>query len=112
MQGVYLKQSNLFFLFLFDSNSTKEQKRFILRNLSKTQSQAVIEVLYNLSKNKHIQLTTSLRRFINQSQHLFSKIPTSKNYSKHLKFIQKHYRTIYIVLSKSKNIILQALKLK
>ena len=109
MQGVYLKQSNLFFLFLLDPNSTKEQKRFILRNLSKSQSQAVLEFLYNLSNNKHIQLNPTLQRFIKQNQHLFSKIPTSKKYTVHCKFIRKHYRTIYVALSKAKNILLQVL---
>ena len=109
MQGGYLKQSNIFFLFLLDSNSTKEQKRFILRNLSKTQSQAVIEILYNLAKNKHIQLTPPLQRFIRKNQHLFSKIPTSKNYPVHCKFIKKHYRTIYVALFKAKNILLKVL---
>lgn len=110
MLGEYLQKSYFFFLFLFDSNSTKEQKGFILQNLSKYQLQSIIEILYNLFKNKNIKYSTSLKKVISQNQFLFNKVLISKRQSVQRKFIQKHYRLIYLVLSKAKGIILQILE--
>lgn len=110
MRTGYLQKSYSFLFFLLDSNSTKEQTRFLLQNLSKYQLQAIIEVLYNLFRNKNITLPPSLEKIIRQNQHLFDKVFTYKNYSIHRKFIQKHHRLIHLVLSKAKPLIIQVLE--
>lgn len=110
MQGRYLQKSYYFFIFLFDSNTTKEQKRCVLQNLSKYQLQAIIEVLYNLFKNKNIKYPLSLKKIINQNRSSFKEILTSKKQTVHRDFIKKHYRLIYFVLSKAKSVILQVIE--
>lgn len=112
MQPNYLKKSKLFFLFLFDSNTTEEQKRFILLNLSKNQYKSIIEILYNLVENKYVKIPPSLQKTIKQNYRLLNKILSTKKPSDRFKHIQKHYKLIYSVLFKGKYILFQVINFK
>jgi hypothetical protein len=109
MSRKYLKNSHYFLHFLLDANCTKQQRRSILQNLSKYQLQSIIEILYNLFQNKNIKYSPNLVKVLKQHQKSFDKILSSKRYSKIREFIKKHYRLIYIILSKAKPLITQVL---
>jgi hypothetical protein len=106
----YLQKTHSFFTFLLDSNSSKQQKRFILQNLSKIQLQSIIEILYNLFQNKNIQYSPGLVKVIKKHQSTFDRLFTSKKYSIHRRFIKKHYHLIFRVLYKAKPVISQILE--
>lgn len=106
MQRKYLINSRTFFNFLLDQNSPKCQKIFLLNNLSKSQVQSIIEILYNLFLNKYIISTPSFHKIIESNLSIF----TSKKYLLQNKFIRKHYQKIYVILTKAKNIILKKTK--
>lgn len=109
MQGDYLKESESFFRFLLDSNTTKQQKEFLLLNLSQKQQQAIIEIIHNFLKNNYIKITPTLKKAIKQHHHLLIKFISPKSLSLQYKLIHKHFKVIYLILSKGKDTILSVL---
>jgi hypothetical protein len=109
MSRRYLQKSNSFLIFLLDSNTSSQQKKFILQNLSKLQLQSIIEIIYNLFQNKNIQYSPTLEKLINRHQTTFNKLFRSKKFSIHRRFIKKHYHLIYSVLLKASAVISQIL---
>jgi hypothetical protein len=107
MSRRYLQKSDNFFKFLLDSNTSSQQKQFILQNLSKPQLQSIIEILYNLFQNKNIRYSPTLEKLIKQHQSTFNKLFRSKKFLIHRRFIKKHYHLIYSVLYKAKAVISQ-----
>lgn len=109
MSRRYLQKSHNFFNFLLDSNTSNQQKQFVLQNLSKPQLQSIIEIIYNLFQNKNIQYSPTLEKLINQHQTTFNKLFRSQKFLIHRRFIKKHYHLIYSVLYKAKAVISQIL---
>lgn len=107
-----IAENIFFFQFLLDSKTTKEQKYYSLINTSNEQLKAIIEILYNLINNHHLELTTSLKQTIKRNNTLLTKFSSSHKVLYHKrKLIKRHYRIIYLILSQAKHIISQIIKL-
>lgn len=109
--GNILKKTKYYFLFLLDSNSSKEQIHFILSNPSKIHLKAIIEVSHNLLENPHLKLTTSLKKDLSKNKRILLKLTSSRNKDLSLKrkIIRKNWQIIYQILNKAKSIILLAI---
>jgi hypothetical protein len=105
MKSNSVRNSELFFLFLLHSDTTKEQKYYILLNLSKKQFQALVELLYNLTQNNHIKVSGGLKQILKQHSNLLKKITSVRSVKEYKKYIKKNYRSIYKILSKTKTVI-------
>lgn len=105
-------KSKSFFFFLLDPNVSREQKHYLLLNLSKLQVQAITEVLYNITKNRYIKLSPSLQKKLKRNEKLIKKLlsqPQTRLLEKR-RLIRKHNHLIYQIISDAKDIIFQALK--
>lgn len=110
MHSKLLKRNNSFFLFLFDSNTSKAQKQFLLTNLSKTHLQSIVEVLYNISNNRYIKLPPPLQKVTKQNHSLIQHFSSSKALTQKKLIIKRHYRLIYHILVGAKDIIFQVIE--
>jgi len=111
MSNNSLNKSRYFLSFLLDNTTSKEQKQFILLNASKLQLQAIIEIIYNISKNHYIKITPLTKKTITSNLRIIKKListPRKLTPSKY-KLLQKHYKIIYHILFIVKDIIFQAL---
>lgn len=108
MLNSYLKQNINFFRFLLGESSTREQKKLILINISKTQLLSIIEIIYNLLKNDYIKKSSALKQVIKKYNVMLIRF-ISLSRTLQLKFIRKHFKIIYLILSKAKDIIFLAL---
>jgi len=106
-----IKQSKSFFNFILDKNTSKKQIQYIFMNLDHIHLESIIELIHNLLENNFIKLTPSLKSIIKKFKNILIKFTSSltKTLSVQKKLLRKHFRLIYYIIHKSKNIILLAL---
>lgn len=105
-----LKRSKSFFEFIFDRYTPKKQIRFLLCNPTHLQLQSIIEVVYNLEQNNFIKIPSLVRRKIKDNKRIVSGFTSSKKQlEKAEKILNKHFRFIFFLLYKSKQLILRAI---
>ena len=109
------RQSNIigrnqhFFNFIFNSKTPKGQIQHIFLNPSLLQLHAISEIIFNVLRNSYIKLTPSIKKHIKDKHNLLIKfITNSKNYKIQRQILKTNFKTIFHILLKLKDIILQA----
>lgn len=105
-----LSQSEYFFNFLFDSNTSKKLIRFNLINCSDIHLRAIIEIFHNLLTNNYLKIPPSFKKIIQKNQVVLQRfISVTKSFSLQRKIIRRHYKAVFHILIKARQIILSAL---
>lgn len=111
MASKSLKKSKYFLLFLFDTNTDKNQIKYSLIHCSQVHAHAIVEVIHNLLINQYIKIPSSAKSLIRSHRKLLERFVATRKKKlifQHI-FLNKHFRLIYQILNRVKQLIIQAL---